>query len=57
MKKLMEETSTQKLFWDEEKMIVLGALSFDEQTIEKAIENIDAQERVRDSLEKNKPGS
>ncbi len=37
MKKLMEETSTQKLYWDEENEIVWGELSFEIQTLEKAI--------------------
>ena len=48
----MEETSTQKLYWDEENEIVWGELSFEIQTLEKAIENIDAQERTRDALGK-----
>jgi len=48
----MEETSTQKLYWDEENEIVWGELSFQIQTLEKAIENIDAQERIRDALGK-----
>jgi len=52
MKKLMEETSTQKLYWDEENEIIWGELSFEIQTLEKAIENIDAQERIRDALGK-----
>ena len=52
MKKLMEETSTQKLYWDEENEIVWGELVFEIQTLEKAIENIDAQERIRNALGK-----
>ena len=48
----MEETSTQKLYWDEENEIVWGELIFEIQTLEKAIENIDAQERIRDALGK-----
>ncbi len=52
MKKLMEETSTQKLYWDEKNEIVWGELLFGKQTLETAIENIDAQERVRDALGK-----
>jgi len=50
MKKLMEETSTQKIYWDDENEIVWGELSFDVQTLEKAIENIDAQEKIRGAL-------
>lgn len=46
----MEETSTQKLYWDEENEIVWGELVFEIQTLEKAIENIDAQERIRNAL-------
>lgn len=52
MKKLMEETLTQKLYWDEDNGIVVGELSFEVQTLDNAIENIDAQERIRKTLGK-----
>ncbi len=54
MKELKEETSTQKLYWDSENEIVWGLLFGDQKTVEHAKENIDAQERIRDSLKKNK---
>jgi 23S rRNA U2552 (ribose-2'-O)-methylase RlmE/FtsJ len=47
MRKLLEETSTQDIYWDESNNIVWGELKFDVQTLETAIENIDAQERIR----------
>ncbi len=50
MKKLMEQTSTQKLFWDSDENIVWGELDSTPQTLQTAQENIDAQERVRDAL-------
>ncbi len=53
MKELKEETSTQKLYWDSENEIVWSDL-FGNQTEELAKENIDAQERIRDSLNKEK---
>ena len=54
MKELKEETSTQKLYWDSENEIVWGVLFADQKTEEHAKENIDAQERLRDSLKKEK---
>ena len=54
MKVLKEETSTQKLYWDTENKIVWGLLFGDQKTVEHAKENIDAQERIRDSLKKKK---
>ena len=48
----MVETSTQKIYWDDKNEIVRGVLCFEKQTLEKAIENIDAQEKVRDELGK-----
>ncbi|MBL4905287.1 MAG: hypothetical protein JKZ00_04605 [Flavobacteriaceae bacterium] len=54
MKELKEETSTQKIYWDTEKEIVWGKLFADLLTEDLAKENIDAQERIRDSLNKKK---
>ncbi len=54
MKELKEETSTQKLYWDGENEIVWGELCADLITEEHARENVDAQERIRDSLNKAK---
>ena len=54
MKELKEETSTQKLYWDSENEIVWGELFADITTEELAKENIDAQERIRDSMNKEK---
>ncbi len=54
MKELKEETSTQKLYWDGENEIVWGELFADITTEELAKENIDAQERIRDSMNKEK---
>ena len=54
MKKFMEETSTQKLYWDDENNIVWGELNAAPQTLGVAQENIDAQERIRDALNKQK---
>ena len=54
MKELMVETSTQKLYWDGENEIVWGELFADQTTKERAKENVDAQERVRDILGKAK---
>ena len=48
----MEQTPTQNLYWDEQNEIVWGELKFEVQTLETAIENIDAQERIRNSLGK-----
>jgi len=54
MKELKEETSTQKLYWDSENKIVWGELFADITTEKLAKENIDAQERIRDSINKEK---
>ncbi len=54
MKELKEETSTQKLYWDSENEIVWGVLFADLTTEELAVENVDAQERIRNSLNKEK---
>ncbi len=54
MKELRAETSTQKIYWDRENEIVWGELFGNLTTEELAKENIDAQERVRDSLGKAK---
>ena len=54
MKKLMEETSTQKLYWDDENNIVWGKLNTAPQTLGTARDNIDAQERIRDALNRPK---
>ncbi len=54
MKELKEETSTQKIYWDNENDIVYGVLFADIKTQELAKENIDAQERIRDNLNKKK---
>ena len=54
MKELRVETSTQKLFWDSENEIVWGELFANQATLEHAKENVDAQERLRDSLNKAK---
>ena len=52
MRKLMEQTATQKLFWDSDENIVWGELDSTPQTLQTARENIDAQERARDALGK-----
>ena len=54
MKELKAETSTQKLYWDSENEIVWGELFGDQVNGEFARENIDAQESVRDGLNKAK---
>ena len=54
MRELKEETSTQRLYWDSAEEIVWGVLVADVKTRELAEENIDAQERIRDSLGKEK---
>ena len=54
MRKLMEATSTQKLFWDADENVVLGELNSTPETLQAAQENIDAYERVRDALGKEK---
>ncbi len=53
MKELKVETSTQKLFWDDENEIVWGELFGDQVTEALAEENIDAQERIRDGLHRS----
>ena len=54
MKEFKEETSTQKLYWDNENEIVRGDLFAVNTTLKDAIENIDAQERIRDGMNKKK---
>ena len=54
MKKLMEETTTQKLYWDNDNNVVWGELTAERQDLATATENIDAQERLRDSLNRQK---
>ena len=54
MRELKVETSTQKLYWDSENDIVWGELFADLATEDLAKENIDAQERVRDTVRKAK---
>ena len=54
MKSLREETSTQKLYWDDVSNIVWGELNATPQTLRSAEENIDAQERMRDALNRQK---
>ena len=54
MKELKEETSTKKIYWDSENDIVYGVLFADIKTQGLAKENIDAQERIRDNLNKKK---
>ena len=54
MKSLVEQTSTQKLYWDEENQIVIGECFGAIHLREKAKENVDAQERIRDRLGKEK---
>ena len=54
MKELKEETSTQRLYWDSENEIVWGELFADLTTEALAEENIDAQERIRDRMNKEK---
>ena len=52
MKSLVEHTSTQKLYWDKENQIVIGECFAAIHLQEKAEENVDAQERIRDRLGK-----
>ncbi len=54
MKELKVETATQKLYWDSENEIVWGELFGNQTTEELAKENIDAQESVRDGMNKAK---
>ena len=52
MRKLLEQTSTQTLYWDTDEHIVWGELDSTPQTLQTAEENVDAQARVRDTLGK-----
>ena len=54
MKELKEETTTQKLYWDTKNEIVWGELFANITTEELAKENIDAQARIRDDLNREK---
>ena len=54
MKELKVETSTQKLYWDSENEIVWGELHADLTTEDLARENIDAQESIRDGMNREK---
>ena len=54
MKELKEETSTVKLYWDSENEIVWCEIFANLRKEENAKENIDAQERLRDSVNKEK---
>ncbi len=54
MKELKEETLTQRIYWDSENEIVWGELFADITTEELAKKNIDAQERVRNNMNKKK---
>ena len=48
----MEQTATQKLYWDTDENIVWGELDSTPQTLQTAEENIKAQARIRDALGK-----
>ena len=48
----MEQTATQKLYWDTDENIVWGELGSTPQTLQTAQENIEAQARTRDALGK-----
>ena len=50
----MEQTSTQKIFWDSDENVVWGELGSTPETLQTAQENVDAYERVRDALGKEK---
>ena len=50
----MEKTTSESIFWDTENEIVVGVLVADIKTVDSAIENINAMERVRDKLNKEK---
>ena len=54
MRKLIEETSTQKLFWDANENVVWTEMDSTPQTLQTAQENIDAHERARDTFGKEK---
>ena len=54
MKELKVETSTQRLYWDDENEIVWGELIANPMTLETAVENVDAQERLRDTVKREK---
>ena len=48
----MEQTATQKLYWDTDENIAWGELDSTPQTLQTAEENIEAQARIRDALGK-----
>ena len=50
MRQLMEQTTTQKLYWDADENIVRGELDSTPQDLETAEENVEAQARIRDAL-------
>ncbi len=50
MRQLMEQTATQKLYWDADENIVWGELDSTPQDLETAEENVEAQARIRDAL-------
>ena len=54
MKELLEETTSQNIYWDSENKIVHGVLIANLTTLEDAIENIDAQERIKNKMNREK---
>ena len=46
MRQLMEQTTTQKLYWDADENIVRGELDSTPQDLETAEENVEAQARI-----------
>jgi hypothetical protein len=52
VKELREETSTAKMTWDSENEIVWTEVFADMTSVEQAMEGMDAQERLRDRLNK-----
>ena len=54
MKELQETTTTQKIYWDTENEIVEGVIFTNITTLDQAIEDINAQERIRIKLNKQK---
>ena len=52
MEELQEETSTAKIYWDSKNEVAVGKLFANISTLDAAVENIDAQERVRDKMNK-----
>ena len=54
MLELLEETATQKIYWNVEDEIVEGILTANITLLDQAIEIIDAHERVRDKMNKQK---